>query len=97
MTYVWTASVGDVNTDRPGLLDFVGKAKWRVPLTVHVAYRLLADLSCFRRDAWKSVEGTSKEEAMKVYVDKLVEVCSQFSRRLNPRLNSFKVSREDGH
>jgi len=22
------ASVGDVNTDRPGMLDFKGKAKW---------------------------------------------------------------------
>jgi len=22
------ATIGDVNTDRPGMLDFVGKAKW---------------------------------------------------------------------
>ncbi|GJE94618.1 acyl-CoA-binding protein [Phanerochaete sordida] len=47
------ATVGDVNTSRPGMLDFVGKAKW---------------------DAWKKVEGTSKEAAMKAYVEKLLEI-----------------------
>ncbi|KAN0092865.1 Acyl CoA binding domain containing protein [Tylopilus felleus] len=26
--YYKQATVGDVNTDRPGILDFVGKAKW---------------------------------------------------------------------
>ncbi|KIP10522.1 hypothetical protein PHLGIDRAFT_18308 [Phlebiopsis gigantea 11061_1 CR5-6] len=47
------ATIGDVNTTRPGMLDFVGKAKW---------------------DAWKKVEGLSKEEAQKKYVEKLLEV-----------------------
>ncbi|KAG8936071.1 hypothetical protein FRC02_004696 [Tulasnella sp. 418] len=47
------ATVGDVNTSRPGLLDFVGKAKW---------------------DAWKAVEGKSKEEAEKEYVDALLDI-----------------------
>ncbi|KAL1940298.1 hypothetical protein VTO73DRAFT_9250 [Trametes versicolor] len=47
------ATVGDVNTSRPGMLDFVGKAKW---------------------DAWKSVEGTSKEDAQTKYVEKLLEI-----------------------
>ncbi|KAF8606509.1 acyl-CoA-binding protein [Ceratobasidium sp. AG-I] len=51
--YFKQASVGDVNTARPGLLDFVGKAKW---------------------DAWKSVEGTSREEAHKKYVALLLEI-----------------------
>jgi len=51
--YYKQATVGDVNTSRPGLLDFVGKAKW---------------------DAWKSVEGVSKEEARTKYVEKLLEV-----------------------
>jgi len=46
-------TIGDVNTTRPGLLDFVGKAKW---------------------DAWKSVEGTSKEDAQKKYVEHLLEI-----------------------
>ncbi|KAG8729369.1 hypothetical protein FRC12_021027 [Ceratobasidium sp. 428] len=44
-------TVGDVNTSRPGMMDFVGKAKW---------------------DAWKGVEGTSKEEAHKAYVERLL-------------------------
>ncbi|KAL4066924.1 acyl-CoA-binding protein [Scleroderma yunnanense] len=44
---------GDVNTPRPGLFDFVGKAKW---------------------DAWKSVEGVSKEEAQRAYVKALIEI-----------------------
>lgn len=44
------ATVGDVNTARPGVLDFVGKAKW---------------------DAWKKVEGLSKEKAQEKYVEEL--------------------------
>ncbi|KAI0334240.1 acyl-CoA-binding protein [Cubamyces sp. BRFM 1775] len=51
--YYKQATVGDVNTSRPGMLDFVGKAKW---------------------DAWKSVEGTSKEDAYAKYVEKLLEI-----------------------
>ncbi|KAI0067254.1 acyl-CoA-binding protein [Artomyces pyxidatus] len=52
-SYYKQATVGDVNVPRPGMLDFVGKAKW---------------------DAWKGVEGTSKEEAYSKYVQKLIEV-----------------------
>ncbi|KAJ3552310.1 hypothetical protein NM688_g4216 [Phlebia brevispora] len=51
--YYKQATVGDVNTARPGMLDFVGKAKW---------------------DAWKGVEGTSKEECYEKYVAKLIEI-----------------------
>uniref|UniRef100_UPI00398F4328 acyl-CoA-binding protein n=1 Tax=Pristiophorus japonicus TaxID=55135 RepID=UPI00398F4328 len=47
------AVVGDVNTDRPGMLDLKGKAKW---------------------DAWNGRKGTSKEEAMKMYVSKVQEL-----------------------
>ncbi|KZT02275.1 acyl-CoA-binding protein [Laetiporus sulphureus 93-53] len=51
--YYKQATIGDINTPRPGLLDFVGKAKW---------------------DAWKSVEGTSKEESRTKYVERLLEI-----------------------
>ncbi|TCD71990.1 hypothetical protein EIP91_000122 [Steccherinum ochraceum] len=51
--YYKQATIGDVNTSRPGMLDFTGKAKW---------------------DAWKSVEGVTKEEAWAKYVEKLVEI-----------------------
>ncbi|KAA1467748.1 acyl-CoA-binding protein [Dentipellis sp. KUC8613] len=54
-SYYKQATIGDVNTDRPGLLDFTGKAKW---------------------DAWKKVEGTTKEDAQAKYVEKLLEVLS---------------------
>ncbi|KAF9560514.1 acyl-CoA-binding protein [Agrocybe pediades] len=47
------ATIGDVNTTRPGMLDFTGKAKW---------------------DAWASVKGTSKEDAYKQYVERLIEI-----------------------
>jgi len=50
------ATIGDVNISRPGMLDFVGKAKW---------------------DAWKELEGTSKEDAEKAYVAKLIEVLTK--------------------
>ncbi|THV07268.1 Acbp from Moniliophthora Perniciosa [Dendrothele bispora CBS 962.96] len=51
--YYKQATIGDCNTARPGMLDFVGKAKW---------------------DAWNGVKGTSKEEAMKKYVEALLEI-----------------------
>jgi len=51
--YYKQATIGDVNTTRPGMLDFVGKAKW---------------------DAWKIVEGVSKEDAQKAYVDNFIAV-----------------------
>ncbi|EIM91491.1 uncharacterized protein STEHIDRAFT_73400 [Stereum hirsutum FP-91666 SS1] len=52
-SYYKQATIGDVNTARPGLMDFTGKAKW---------------------DAWKGVEGTSKEDAQAKYVEKLLEI-----------------------
>ncbi|XP_008323411.1 acyl-CoA-binding protein [Cynoglossus semilaevis] len=45
------ATLGDVNTERPGFLDIIGKGKW---------------------DAWNTMKGVSKDEAMAAYVD-LVE------------------------
>ncbi|KAK7826654.1 hypothetical protein U0070_007816, partial [Myodes glareolus] len=51
------ATVGDVNTDRPGLLDLKGKAKW---------------------DSWNKLKGTSKESAMKAYVEKVEELKKKY-------------------
>ena len=51
------ATVGDVNTDRPGLLDLKGKAKW---------------------DSWNKLKGTSKESAMKTYVEKVDELKKKY-------------------
>ncbi|XP_040835060.1 acyl-CoA-binding protein isoform X2 [Ochotona curzoniae] len=51
------ATVGDVNTERPGMLDLKGKAKW---------------------DAWNELKGTSKESAMKAYVDKVEELKQKY-------------------
>ncbi|EDL88005.1 rCG63153, partial [Rattus norvegicus] len=51
------ATVGDVNTDRPGLLDLKGKAKW---------------------DLWNKLKGTSKENAMKTYVEKVEELKKKY-------------------
>ncbi|XP_059822307.1 acyl-CoA-binding protein [Hypanus sabinus] len=47
------ATVGDVNTERPGMLDLKGKAKW---------------------DAWSAKKGTTKEDAMKNYIEKVQEL-----------------------
>ncbi|KAG6543558.1 hypothetical protein Mapa_015052 [Marchantia paleacea] len=48
-----TATVGKVNTSRPGMFDPKGKYKW---------------------DAWKAVEGKTKEEAMKDYITKVTQL-----------------------
>ncbi|XP_072903667.1 acyl-CoA-binding protein [Hemitrygon akajei] len=47
------ATVGDVNTERPGMFDLKGKAKW---------------------DAWSAKKGTTKEDAMKSYIEKVQEL-----------------------
>ncbi|KAL5231323.1 hypothetical protein ABZP36_030099 [Zizania latifolia] len=47
------ATVGDVNTSRPGIFNQRDRAKW---------------------DAWKAVEGKSKEEAMSDYITKVKQL-----------------------
>jgi acyl-CoA-binding protein len=44
---------GDCTGDRPGMLDFVKRAKY---------------------DGWKALAGTSKEEAMQMYIDVVNEL-----------------------
>ncbi len=44
------ATEGDVSGKRPGMMDFVGRAKY---------------------DAWAELKGTSSEQAMQKYIDKL--------------------------
>uniref|UniRef100_A0A8P0NNQ1 Acyl-CoA-binding protein n=2 Tax=Canis lupus familiaris TaxID=9615 RepID=A0A8P0NNQ1_CANLF len=61
MLYIYShykqATVGDINTERPGLLDLRGKAKW---------------------DAWNQLKGTSKEDAMKAYVNKVEDLKKKY-------------------
>ncbi|MGB1951930.1 MAG: acyl-CoA-binding protein [Marinobacter sp.] len=47
------ATAGDVSGKRPGMMDFVGRAKY---------------------DAWAELKGTSSDEAMQKYIDKLNSV-----------------------
>ena len=75
------ATIGDVNISRPGLLDFTGKAKWYVQVrsskpTIRTAPSI--EHIPVSRDAWKGVEGTSKEDAQAKYVEKLLEVRLRF-------------------
>ena len=44
------ATEGDVSGKRPGMIDFVGRAK---------------------DDAWEKLKGTSSDQAMQQYIDKL--------------------------
>jgi len=55
------------------MLDFTGKAKWYVGSDIWHYFQLT--LLSFR-DAWDSVKGTSKEDAMTKYVEALLQVCS---------------------
>ncbi|KAF3447873.1 hypothetical protein FNV43_RR08579 [Rhamnella rubrinervis] len=50
------ATVGPVNTARPGMFNLREKAKW---------------------DAWKAVEGKSKEEAMNDYITKVKQLLEE--------------------
>ncbi|XP_006898276.1 PREDICTED: acyl-CoA-binding protein-like [Elephantulus edwardii] len=57
--YSWykQSTMSDINTERPGMLDCKGKAKW---------------------DAWSELKGTSKEEVMKAYIDKVEELMKKY-------------------
>ena len=44
------ATDGDVSGKRPGMMDFIGRAKY---------------------DAWEKLKGTSTDDAMQQYIDKL--------------------------
>ncbi|OGB22168.1 MAG: acyl-CoA-binding protein [Burkholderiales bacterium RIFCSPLOWO2_02_FULL_57_36] len=46
-------TTGDADGARPGMMDFVGRAKW---------------------DAWDTLKGTSKEDAMRQYIDLISEL-----------------------
>ncbi|KAF3782606.1 Acyl-CoA-binding protein [Nymphaea thermarum] len=50
------ATVGPVNTSRPGIFNLRDRAKW---------------------DAWKAVEGKSKEEAMADYITKVKQLLEE--------------------
>ncbi|XP_020217461.1 acyl-CoA-binding domain-containing protein 1 isoform X1 [Cajanus cajan] len=52
------ATVGPVNTARPGIFNMKDRAKW---------------------DAWKAVEGKSKEEAMSDYITKVKQLFEEAS------------------
>ena len=81
------ATIGDVNTVRPGMLDFTGKAKWSV---THIRVSLSARLSCLPiRDAWNGVKGTNGEEAKKTYVAKLITVCPPTTLLSSPIIHPF--------
>ncbi|KAI1716421.1 acyl coA binding protein domain-containing protein [Ditylenchus destructor] len=56
------ATIGDVNTERPGFFSIVEKAKW---------------------DAWKSLEGTSSDEAKEKYVEALLEMFDEIGSQVN--------------
>ncbi|XP_054808847.1 acyl-CoA-binding protein-like isoform X1 [Prosopis cineraria] len=50
------ATVGPINTSRPGMLNMKDRAKW---------------------DAWKAVEGTSKDEAKSDYITKVKQLMEE--------------------
>jgi len=47
------ATTGDVSGKRPGMMDFVGRAKY---------------------DAWEKLKGTSADDAMQKYIDRLEQL-----------------------
>ncbi|CAK5070568.1 unnamed protein product [Meloidogyne enterolobii] len=56
------ATIGNVNTERPGIFSLVERKKW---------------------DAWKAVEGKSKEEAQQAYVETLLEMFDDIGEKFN--------------
>ena len=67
------ATIGDVNTERPGMFSFIEKAKWWVQKELQKYWTL-------SRDAWKAVEGTSSEDAKEQYIKVLLEMFDKISQ-----------------
>lgn len=53
-------SAGDCTGSRPGMMDFIGRAKY---------------------DAWKELEGKSKDEAMQLYIDYVGELKARDAKK----------------
>ena len=51
--YYKQSTTGDINVEKPGFFDFVGKMKW---------------------NAWNDLKGTSKKDAMRMYINKVEEL-----------------------
>ncbi|XGW33449.1 hypothetical protein V3C99_017680 [Haemonchus contortus] len=56
------STIGDVNTERPGIFSIVERKKW---------------------DAWKAVEGLSKEEAKKRYIEVLLAMFDNIEKEID--------------
>lgn len=81
------ATIGDINTTRPGMFDLTGKAKW---LVTHIRVSLSAYLICLPiRDAWNGHKGKTEEEAKKAYVAKLISVCPPTTLLSSPVIHPF--------
>jgi len=51
------ATEGDVSGNKPGFMDFVGRAKY---------------------DAWEQLKGTTSDNAMQSYIDKVAKLKARF-------------------
>jgi hypothetical protein len=70
MSHVPTATVGNVKTQRPGMWDMLGRAKWYVyqyTKMLHIYRSLLI------RDAWAENKDLDSYEAKWLYVDAMLK------------------------
>ncbi|KAI8967020.1 acyl CoA binding protein-domain-containing protein [Mycotypha africana] len=67
-------SEGNIKTQRPGLFDVVGRAKW------YIVCRVITS-SSNAVDAWKKLEGLSQIEARHLYVEALLRVAKEAYRK----------------
>ncbi|KAF7633412.1 ACB domain-containing protein [Meloidogyne graminicola] len=72
------ATIGNVNTSRPGLFSPVERKKW--------FYFLILD-------AWKSVEGKSQEEAKQAYIEALLEMFDDIGEKFNVNYCLEKIAK----
>ena len=69
-----TATVGNVKTQRPGMWDMLGRAKW----SVHESTKKLGVYRALLRDAWAQNKDLEQYEAKWLYVDAMLKVPSFF-------------------
>jgi diazepam-binding inhibitor (GABA receptor modulator, acyl-CoA-binding protein) len=63
-------TVGDVNTERPGMFSMVARAKWYF---ISQCFKVYDDENVIR-DAWKECEGMTTEGAEEAYISLVKEV-----------------------
>ncbi len=94
-------SEGPCNTDKPGIFDMTGRAKWWVhdsSSSIDVSIEMIASSSCRSRDAWHKLGKMEQLEAMMQYVALVKSLDPQWRSRIDkaPTVEGESKAKREG-